>query len=321
MKILVLSGGGTKGAFQAGVLRELLEEEPQLDYDGFVGISVGALNSAFLATGNLPQTLPELERIWLEDIKGNNSVWTHLLWYRMLIGICIIIFFTLIAFISFVLTAPKLLTLFLGLLTVTSFYIPYYFLMHVEAVYDTAPLRKLVDDHLQVDLLKKSGKLLRVGTVCVETGQYQTATEKDDDIKDWVMASAAFPVFFPRVKINNLTWTDGGVINISPLQDALGLQPTEIDVILASPIQTEEDDQVGSLPSQLMRVLDIMSSEILKNDLYAKCSKRGDIKIRVFMPEKSFGVSSLTFDPIKIRAMYETGREMVRDKKYFTYND
>lgn len=55
---LVLSGGGAKGAFQAGALRRL--DEAGYSYDVFSGVSVGALNAAMMAAGKLG----DLTRIW-----------------------------------------------------------------------------------------------------------------------------------------------------------------------------------------------------------------------------------------------------------------
>ena len=43
-KWAVLSGGGSKGAFQLGVICKLKELEPELEYNGFAGTSVGALS-------------------------------------------------------------------------------------------------------------------------------------------------------------------------------------------------------------------------------------------------------------------------------------
>jgi len=63
MKALVLSGGGSAGAFQVGVLRYLVDNE-NVEYDIHTGISVGALNSALLASGTMKETLPLLENIW-----------------------------------------------------------------------------------------------------------------------------------------------------------------------------------------------------------------------------------------------------------------
>jgi NTE family protein len=47
-RALVLSGGGSKGAFEVGVLQRLMGEE-EIDYDLLCGISVGAINAAYVA--------------------------------------------------------------------------------------------------------------------------------------------------------------------------------------------------------------------------------------------------------------------------------
>lgn len=63
MRALVLSGGGSKGAFQVGAVRRLAEAG--VEYDAFFGISVGALNAGLLATGpNLVSASARLESIW-----------------------------------------------------------------------------------------------------------------------------------------------------------------------------------------------------------------------------------------------------------------
>ena len=49
MKILLLSGGGAKGSFQAGVIEQLYNSGWKADV--VAGISVGALNGAMVATG------------------------------------------------------------------------------------------------------------------------------------------------------------------------------------------------------------------------------------------------------------------------------
>lgn len=66
MRALVLSGGGSKGAYQVGVLRKWIFEEGR-DYDAFCGVSVGAINSGFLAqaeAGKLKTYWQMLEDVW-----------------------------------------------------------------------------------------------------------------------------------------------------------------------------------------------------------------------------------------------------------------
>jgi len=53
-RALILSGGGSKGAFEVGVLQRLMGDE-QLDYDLLCGTSVGAINAAYLAQTPLGQ--------------------------------------------------------------------------------------------------------------------------------------------------------------------------------------------------------------------------------------------------------------------------
>ena len=68
MRALVLSGGGAKGAFQIGVLKKWIQEEGR-EYDILCGVSVGALNAAFLAQapmGQLAAAYGKLAETWLQ---------------------------------------------------------------------------------------------------------------------------------------------------------------------------------------------------------------------------------------------------------------
>src|SRR5258708_38466141 len=59
--VLVLGGGGGRGAAQLGVLRALASRG--IRPDACVGTSVGALNAAVVAAGGLPDAVPLLGRI------------------------------------------------------------------------------------------------------------------------------------------------------------------------------------------------------------------------------------------------------------------
>jgi NTE family protein len=65
-RALVLSGGGVKGAYQAGALQKWIKEDGH-DYDIFCGTSVGAINSSFLcqfAHGQTEQAADGLRAFW-----------------------------------------------------------------------------------------------------------------------------------------------------------------------------------------------------------------------------------------------------------------
>jgi len=85
-RALVLSGGGAKGSFQIGAMEELILNRG-LDFEILCGVSVGALNASFLAQApfdprrpdlslkNLKDAFTTLRQLWLEEIKGNESVY------------------------------------------------------------------------------------------------------------------------------------------------------------------------------------------------------------------------------------------------------
>ncbi len=91
-RALVLGGGGARGSFQVGMLEELIINQ-KLDFQIIRGVSVGALNASFLAQAsnegnpqaNLVEKVEALSRLWLEEIKGNSSVYKNRLGYPGLV--------------------------------------------------------------------------------------------------------------------------------------------------------------------------------------------------------------------------------------------
>jgi len=66
MRVLVLSGGGSKGAYQVGALKHIIGELGVV-YDAFCGVSVGAINCASLAmfsSGQEEQSISVLADMW-----------------------------------------------------------------------------------------------------------------------------------------------------------------------------------------------------------------------------------------------------------------
>jgi NTE family protein len=66
---IVLSGGGAKGAFQVGVLDELITQYG-VKFDIFAGVSTGAIQ----ALGGAMDDIPTLLKTWM-DIKGNGDIY------------------------------------------------------------------------------------------------------------------------------------------------------------------------------------------------------------------------------------------------------
>ena len=77
-RVLSLSGGGSFGAFEAGVLSRMIDDKPGRDYDFILGVSAGALNTGYLSTfASTPVGLKEgaesLKTLW--ETTRSKNVW------------------------------------------------------------------------------------------------------------------------------------------------------------------------------------------------------------------------------------------------------
>ena len=289
MRALVLSGGGSKGAFQIGVLKRWMGDHQQ-DYDIMCGVSVGALNIAGLShvpKGNPQEAVAWLENFWLTKVTGNNAIYKR--WFPF----------------------GRLHSLWMG------------------SVYDSSPLIKLVKENIDLSQVAHNGRKLAVGAVCLDTGEHVFGTEQDPNFADWVLASSSFPVFLTPIEIGGKLYSDGGIVNITPLGQAIRMGADEVDVIMCSDPFVRDNwgsDSHAAVPGLIIRSLNLMSDQIsrfdieeigLKNDLADVNPKYRKVKVRVVIPSKPLGVDSLTFDPDKIKSMIDQGYQDA--DKYTTY--
>jgi len=140
-------------------------------------------------------------------------------------------------------------------------------LLGSKSFYGNAPLKKLMKGEFE------AGKIiddLHVGVVSLVTGDYVQFTKEFLELPEAILASASIPVIWPPVDISpdHQAMVDGGVRNISPVGDVLGLEPDEIVIINCSP---QHPPVLSQVPQDVlsigMRALDIMQNEIFVNDV------------------------------------------------------
>ncbi len=285
-RALVLAGGGSKGAFEAGAI-EFLVREAGLDFDIFLGTSVGALNAGILGQSRdyreLCQQVQALKGLWL-GIKGSNSI------YRK---------------------KP------LGVFS----------LLVKGSLYDPIGLIRLIKEHIDPErLFNNPARVLKVATVAAETGELFYADNRSLELKadflSYILASASIPLFFPAVKINGKHWYDGGLRDVTPLGTVFRERPDEIVVILTFPINQDLAPVLNKVRYQkglwvILRALEIMGNEISANDLqlanainhnYRCLFGRRSVPIRIVAPEAALtGSNILEFNPENIRLNFNLG--------------
>lgn len=282
-RALVLAGGGAKGAFQVGKIKQLVERGKR--WDIISGVSVGALNALFLSQwhkADQDKAADRLVELWIDEVKSSKSIYKP--W------------------------APGILT-----------YIP---ALWKGSLFSTAPLKNLIKTNVDLDLVRTSDVSISIGACSLTTGKYVQANKHNPDIFDYVLASASFPVAFPTVEVGNEILTDGGIRTCIPIREILHPSIGEIDVIMNNPMNEEsfvEGDRLQRLLPKIFRIVDILSDEMFLMDLQELSIARG-IKINVYSPNKQVDLHVLDFDNQKIRVLIDRGYEHKEQKITITAN-
>jgi len=137
-----------------------------------------------------------------------------------------------------------------------------------------------------------------------------------------ILASACEPVMMPLIEIPGRTgkFTDGGVNEIIPLDVALDFGVDELyGISLTTENRSGWDDENPTTPGVLMRLLSVLLDEIVANDIDIVKAKRPGILTALIRPtediEEKVGLPALSFDPMKMMKSYTYGRNCA--KEYF----
>lgn len=189
MKALVLSGGGSRGAYECGAWEAL--RKMNIRFDGVYGTSIGAVNAALVAQGDLDMAIDLWSNITMNHIAarddGEEINITHMLTRKR-------------DMIPFLVGNAKNLRL------------------------DITPFEKLLNEKINEGKVRSSG--LKFGVMLTDVNKPHERPVRLDDIPQgqltqYLLASAAcFPVF-PIRKIDEHKYIDGGFVDNMPVGMAI----------------------------------------------------------------------------------------------------
>jgi NTE family protein len=235
-RAVVLSGGGARGAYEAGALQFILDELPKRhgidpQFEIVCGTSVGAIHAAFIAaTAHMKgERGPALVKIW-EDLQVDEVFKFS---SRDLFSI------------------PRKL---LGVRKVAQQLREGRRPDRLFGLLDTAPLEKLVVRSIPWPNIRKNLQAGLVESVCIAATQLATGRavvfceQKERALPPWAsqanirmqpirlapvhaLASAAIPLLFPSVRVGSRYYADGGLRLNTPLAPAVRLGANRVLVI------------------------------------------------------------------------------------------
>ncbi|MFV9482738.1 patatin-like phospholipase family protein [Christiangramia sp. ASW11-125] len=289
MRALVISGGGSKGAFAGGVAQYLTEDLGR-DYDLFIGTSTGSLLLSHMA-------LHKAEKVKKAFTSVNQS--------------------------SIFSSRPFLIKKKHGqeTITINHFNVILNFLKGRKTFGDSLNLKTLLQKTFtkeEFQQLKESNKevVVTVSNLSLNEVEYKSIKDYDyDAFIDWIWISCNYTPFMSLVTKNGCEYADGGLGSMVPIEEAIKRGATEVDAII---LQTEvtyfnrmPSKNVFSLITNLFAfMLDRIETQNIRIGKFSAANK--DCIINFYYTPSVLTTNSLIFDKDKMREWWESGYEFAK---------
>jgi len=284
MRALVISGGGSKGAFAGGVAQFLIEEAKN-KYDMFIGTSTGSLLVSHLALGKITKLKETFTNVNQKTIFNNSPF--------------------------FIRNKNNI-----DSVSMNHFNILKNFIRGRKTFGESKNLRKNLTKLItksEFDELKKLQKKIYFTVSNLSTNKVEFPdlySNNYDDYLDWIWISCNFVPFMSLVKKNNYEYADGGFGSVIAIEHAINNGAKHVDAII---LQTKTQ-QINRLPSRnpfdlLSSVFDFMTDRIMKENikLGELSARMNDATVRYFFIPKILTTNSLIFNKIKMNKWWNEG--------------
>lgn len=292
MRALVISGGGSKGAFAGGVAQYLMDELHH-KYDLFVGTSTGSLLISHLA---------------LDKIADIKEVFTSVN-QKSIFNSC-----------PFVIKEDKFGGKQIG---IDHYTVLKNFLKGKKTFGESLNLRKLIEKTFtesEFNELKASEKevVVTVSNLSLNQVEYKSVNDFEyQDFLDWIWISSNYTPFMSLAKKDGCEYADGGFGSMVPIEEAINRGATTVDVII---LETEVM-YYNRLPSKnvfslLTNMHSYMADRIEKQNIrigkFVAANK--DVIINLYYTPTVLTTNSLIFDKEMMSKWWERGYEYAHQK-------
>ncbi len=292
MRALVISGGGSKGAFAGGVAQYLMGELNH-KYDLFVGTSTGSLLISHLALDKVEKIKEVFTSVNQDSIFSSRP---------------------------FTIKKDKFGGKQIGINHVA---VLKNFIKGKKTFGDSQNLRKLIEKTLtenEFDILKASEKevVVTVSNLSLNQVEYKSVNDFEyQDFCDWIWISSNFTPFMSLVKKEGCEYADGGFGSMVPIEEAINRGATTVDVII---LETEVT-YYNRLPSKnvfslLTNMHTYMADRIEKQNIrigkYVAANK--NVIINLYYTPTVLTTNSLIFDKVEMSRWWERGFQYAQQK-------
>jgi len=290
-RALVISGGGSKGAFAGGVAQYLLQES-QLNYDLFLGTSTGSLLVSHLAMGKITAIKEAFTHVNQDSIFDN----------------C-----------PFLIKQQGR----LKRIKIHHFNVLKNFIRGRKTFGESHNLRELLantfskSDFLALQAQEKE-VVVCVSNLSANTIEYKTLRDcAYEEFLDWIWISCNYVPFMSLVVKNNCEYADGGLGCIIPIEEAVRRGATHIDAILLN-TEFQHTNRVHTRNpfDALSSIFGFISDKIEEQNVHIGKLVANDYKaqLRIFYTPRVLTSNSLIFDQEQMQEWWEEGFAFAQEK-------
>jgi len=292
MKALVISGGGSKGAFAGGVAQYLIENKKH-DYDIFIGTSTGSLLVTHLALKNIEKIKDVYTSVTQDDIFNS----------------C-----------PFSIKKKKG-----GIETIkiNHFNVIMNFLRGSKTFGESQNLKDLIlktiseDDFME---LKNGNKdvVVTVSNLSLNHVEYKSIKDFDyEEFCEWVWVSCNYTPFMTLVKKNGCEYADGGLGNMVPIEEAVKRGATQVDAIILQTEITQFNRMPSLNPFSLLTnmfafMLDRIENQNIKIGKFVASNHNAIINF--YYTPTVLTTNSLIFEKDKMTKWWQSGFDFAKHK-------
>ena len=292
MRALVISGGGSKGAYAGGVAHYLMKQQEH-QYDLFLGTSTGSLLLPHLALGDLNK----LYKIYT-SVKQR----------------------TVFSVDPFVIKKKDN----REYVTINYLTCLWQFMKNKRTFGESKNLRKTISKSISYSEFLEikntvADLVVTVSNLSLNKVEYKSIKDFDyDEFLDWIWISCNFVPFMSLAEKNGYEYADGGFGCLIPIREAIRRGAKHVDAIVLDDEKMDRRQVLGKNPfSLLLSLLSFTKDQTEKNDIALgklAAVSRGDVTLNLYYTPSKLTENSLVFDKKLMKSWWKQGYKYAQNK-------
>ncbi|MCD2259543.1 patatin-like phospholipase family protein [Psychroserpens luteolus] len=291
MRALVISGGGSKGAFAGGVAQYLIEAEGR-EYDMFLGTSTGSLLVPHLAVNDIGKLYDIFTNVQQHDIFSVSPFVQRKKGDREYVSID-----------------------FLNSL--------WQFIRMKRTFGESKALKRNIKQNFTRDEYEKirstkEDVVVTVSNLSMNRVEYKSIKECTyEEFCNWIWISCNYIPFMSLAKVDGYEYADGGLGCVIPIREAILRGATEVDAVVLESEQMERTKVLGKNPFSLMlNLFGHLLDQVEKNDIVIGklAAKNRGVKLNLYYTPTSLTENSLIFSKRLMVKWWAQGYDYAKQK-------